>query len=101
MPDGIGGIGVHAAIAPIRRAKALDQDAMGRRTARVVALSALCPTTPMERPMSQPFDASRSLTALEQDSTIIAAIEIAQSKWLVAAVVPGIKRQPLKKLGCG
>ena len=48
--------------------------------------------------MSQPFDASRSLTALEQDSTIIAAIEMAQSKWLVAAVVPGIKRQPLKKL---
>ena len=28
----------------------------------------------MERPMSQAFDASRSLTALEQDSTIIAAI---------------------------
>jgi transposase len=52
----------------------------------------------MERPMSQPFDASRSLTALEQDSTIIAAMEIAQSKWLVAAVVRGIKRQPLKKL---
>jgi transposase len=51
----------------------------------------------MERPMSQPFDASRSLTALEQDSTIIAAIEIAQSKWLVAAVIPGIKRQLLKK----
>ena len=48
--------------------------------------------------MSQAFDASRSLTALEQDSTIIAAIEMAQSKWLVAAVVPGIKRQPLKKL---
>ena len=48
--------------------------------------------------MSQRFDASRSLTALEQDSTIIAAIEMAQSKWLVSAVVPGIKRQPLKKL---
>ena len=55
-------------------------------------------TTPMERPMSQPFDASRSLTALEQDSTIIAVIEMSQSKWLVAAVVPGIERQPLKKL---
>jgi transposase len=52
----------------------------------------------MERPMSQPFDARRSLTALEQDSTIIAAIEMAQSKWLVAAAVPGIKRDPLKKL---
>ena len=27
------------------------------------------------------FDASRSLTALEQDSTIIAVIEMSQSKW--------------------
>ena len=48
--------------------------------------------------MSRPFDASRCLTALEQDSTIIAVIEMSQSKWLVAAVVPGIERQPLKKL---
>jgi hypothetical protein len=48
--------------------------------------------------MSQPFDASRSLTALEQDSAIIAAIEMSQSKWLIAAVVPGIERQPLKKI---
>jgi transposase len=49
-------------------------------------------------PMSQPFDASRSLYALEQDNTIIAVIEMSQLKWLVAAVVPGVKRQPLKKL---
>ena len=48
--------------------------------------------------MSQSFDVRRSLTALEQDSTIIAVIEMAQSKWMAAAVVPGIKRQPLKKL---
>jgi len=34
----------------------------------------------MERPMSQAFDASRSLTALEQDSTIIAVIEMSQAK---------------------
>ena len=33
------------------------------------------------------FEASRSLTALEQDSTIIAVIELSQSKWLVAALV--------------
>jgi transposase len=52
----------------------------------------------MERPMSHPFDASRSLTVLEQDSTLIAVIEMGQSKWLVSAVVPGIERQPLKKL---
>jgi transposase len=48
--------------------------------------------------MSQPFDTSRSLTALEQDNTIIAVIEISKTKWLVAALVPGLKRQPLKKL---
>src|SRR5262252_9438030 len=72
---------------------------MGRGGRRgVVALSALCPRTPMERHMSQPFEASRSLTALEQHNTIVAVIEMSQSKWSVAAVVPGIKRQPLKKL---
>lgn len=48
--------------------------------------------------MSQLFDARKSLTALEQHNTIIAVVEMSQSKWLVAAVVPGIKRQPLKKL---
>jgi transposase len=48
--------------------------------------------------MSQLFDASRSLTSLEQDSTIIAVIEMSQAKWLVAAVVPGVARQPLKRL---
>src|SRR5918994_4731511 len=52
----------------------------------------------MERPMSEPFDPSRSHTALEQDSTVIAVIEMSQSSWLVAAVIPGVERQPLKKL---
>jgi hypothetical protein len=41
--------------------------------------------------MSQPFDASRSLTSLEQDSIIIAVIEMSQAKWPVAAVVAGIE----------
>jgi transposase len=48
--------------------------------------------------MSQSFDASRSLTAFEQDSTLVAVIEMSQSKWLVAAAIPGVARQPLKKL---
>jgi transposase len=52
----------------------------------------------MERPMPQLNDLSRSLVALEQDATLIAVIEMGQSSWLVAGVVPGIKRQPLKKL---
>jgi transposase len=52
----------------------------------------------MEHPMSQLNDLSRSLTSLEQDSTIIAVIEMSQSSWLVAGTVPGIERHPLKKL---
>ena len=48
--------------------------------------------------MPQPNDLSRSLVALEQDSTLIAVIEMSQSSWLVAGIVPGIERQPLKKL---
>jgi transposase len=41
---------------------------------------------------------SRSLVALDQDSTIIAVIEMSQSSWLVAGMLPGIERQPRKKL---
>jgi transposase len=52
----------------------------------------------MERPMPQLNDLSRSLVALEQDATLIAVIEMGQSSWLIAGVVPGIERQPLKKL---
>src|SRR3954463_14628544 len=53
----------------------------------------------MERPMAQQLDdLSRSLTALEQDSTIMAVIEMSQASWLVAGIVPGIERHPLKKL---
>jgi transposase len=48
--------------------------------------------------MPQPNDLSRSLVALDQDSTIIAVVEMSQSSWLVGGVLPGIERQPLKKL---
>ncbi len=48
--------------------------------------------------MPQPNDLSRSLVALDQNSTIIAVIEMSQSSWLVAGVLPGIERQPRKKL---
>jgi len=48
--------------------------------------------------MSELNDLSRSLTSLEQDKTIIAVIEMSQSSWLVAGIIPGIERHPLKKL---
>jgi transposase len=48
--------------------------------------------------MPQPNDLSRSLVALDQDSTIIAVVELSQSSWLIGGVLPGIERQPCKKL---
>ena len=44
--------------------------------------------------MSQPNDLSRSLVSLDQDSTLIAVIELSQSSWLIAGTVPGIERHP-------
>ena len=43
-------------------------------------------------------DLSRSLAVLEPDVTLIAVIEMSLSSWLVAGIVPGVERQPLKKL---
>jgi len=43
-------------------------------------------------------DLSRSLTPLDPDGTLIAVIEMSQSSWLVAGIIPGVERQPLKKL---
>src|ERR1700758_3341551 len=48
--------------------------------------------------MPQPNDLSRSLVALDQNSTIIAVVELSQSSWLVAGMLPGVERQPRKKL---
>jgi hypothetical protein len=50
--------------------------------------------------MANQTDLSRSLVAFEQDSTIIAVIEMSLNSWLVAGIVPRIERHPLKKLSC-
>jgi transposase len=54
-------------------------------------------TRMMEHAMPKPNDLSRSLTALDQDSTLITVIEMSQSRWLVGALVPGLRRDPLKQ----
>ncbi len=56
--------------------------------------------------MSKPSDLSRSTIPFKQDDTLIAVVEVSQSSWLVAGIVPGfvsnrnagVSRQPLKKL---
>jgi transposase len=52
----------------------------------------------LEPLMPQHNDLSHSLLPLDQDSTLIAVIEMSQSSWLVAALVPGLGRHPLKKI---
>jgi transposase len=52
----------------------------------------------MEHPMQKLNDLSRCLTPLEPDSTLVAVIEMSLSSWLVAGIVPGVERQPLKKI---
>ena len=50
--------------------------------------------------MPQPKgDLSKSLSCLRsRHRTLIAVVELSQSSWLVGGIVPGIERDPLKKL---
>lgn len=48
--------------------------------------------------MTRIKDLSRSLVALEQDSTLVAVVEMSASSWLVGGLVPGVERLPMKKL---
>src|ERR671919_3048503 len=49
-------------------------------------------------PMSRPNDLSRSFSPFDQQRTLVVVIEMSQSSWLVSGIVPGVDRQPLKKL---
>jgi transposase len=44
--------------------------------------------------MVQVDDLSRSLVPFEQDGALVAVLEMSQSSWLAAAVVPGVERRP-------
>ena len=48
--------------------------------------------------MAQVNDLSRSLTAFDPISTLVVVVEMSKASWLVSGVVPGVERQPLKKL---
>src|SRR6516225_9864506 len=43
-------------------------------------------------------DLSRSLTPFDPNQTLTAVIELSKRTWLVAGMIPGVERQPLKKL---
>ena len=48
--------------------------------------------------MAQVNDLSRSLTAFDPISTMVVVVEMSKASWLVSGAVPGVERQPLKKL---
>ena len=48
--------------------------------------------------MKQVDDLSRSLAAFDQESAVVAVIELSNATWLVAGTLPGVARRPLKKL---
>ena len=52
---------------------------------------------PMERPMER-NDLSRALAAFDQNSTLVAVVELSLNDWLVAGFTAGIERKALKKL---
>jgi transposase len=52
----------------------------------------------VEFPMTQRDDLSRSLAPFDQHSCLIVVVEMSKASWLVAGMVPGIDRDPLKKL---
>lgn len=49
-------------------------------------------------PMIQVDDLSRSMVEFDHDSTLVVVVEMSESSWLVAGMIPGVDRQPVKKL---
>lgn len=49
-------------------------------------------------PVERVNDLSRSIVTFQQATTLVAVIEMGATGWLVAASVPGIERQPMKKV---
>jgi transposase len=48
--------------------------------------------------MPQTNDLSRCLIPFRQDETLVAVVEMSKTSWLVAGIIPGVARHPLKKL---
>src|SRR6202158_843790 len=76
--------------------KSCPREAMGR-AAEVVAPSSSI-RTDGGCPVAQVNDLSRSLTAFDPISTLVVVLEMSKANWLVSGAVPGVERQPLKKL---
>jgi transposase len=57
------------------------------------------PSKLMEMPRAN--DVSRSLTALDEHSTLVIVVELSEKSWLVAGLIPGVERHRKKKMDPG
>jgi transposase len=84
----------------MRRGKCIGRQTINRSVASIGADD----NPPMEPPMRKSKqrrpqnDLSRSLIPLDVNQALIAVVELSQKTWLVAGLIPGIERQPMKRL---
>lgn len=91
---GVGHAQTFAEIGEERQAE-LGAEAMGQ-AARLETIGAR--TTRWIDAMPKFDDLSRSLIPFDQTNTLLMVVEMSQASWLVAGMVPGVERRPLKKL---
>jgi transposase len=48
--------------------------------------------------MANTFDTRKSCVPFNQSSTLVAVIELSKDNWLAGGIVPGLERNPVKKL---
>src|SRR5215813_5849952 len=69
---------------------------------RLILTNQTKPAEPsMRKPKKQPKpfnDLSRSLIPFDPNQTLTGVVELSKKTWLVAGIIPGVERQPLKKL---
>src|SRR4051794_11168017 len=86
-------IGEQLGDALIKNRAVVAAEAMGRRRGKTPsALKQPDGSTTMPKI----DDLSRSIAVFDQDRTLLVVVEMSQSSWLVAGMVPGLERRPLK-----
>jgi hypothetical protein len=69
-------------------------EAMGRRRGETPS----APKRDGPTAMPEVDDLSRSIAVFDQTRTLLMVVEMSQTSWLIAGMVPGLQRSPVKKL---
>src|SRR5271165_584603 len=98
----MGNAGCCASNAYLGRSRRVPDGEASRREAMGRAAEVVAPSSSIRIdggcPVAQFNDLSRSVTAFDLTSTLVVVVEMSKASWLVSGAVPGVERQPLKKL---